>query len=47
MSEFLDEEIKLEKDAEKSTKQTLSFKGFEVSSDGADVTITRSKDGEK
>lgn len=46
MSEFLNDEIKLEKDAEKGTKQIYTIKDFEIISNGADVTIKRSKDGE-
>merc|ERR1712004_924812 len=44
--QFLDEEIKLEKSAEKGPGQVPTFRGFDVSTDGAEVSISKQADGE-
>jgi len=44
--QFLDEEIKLEKGADKNPGQAPKFKGFDVSVDAAEVTISKKSDGE-
>jgi len=44
--QFLDEEIKLEKSAEKSPGQAPTFRGFDVAVDGAEVSISKQADGE-
>ena len=43
MAEFLEEEIKLEKEGEKSP---ASFNGFDVSHNKAEITFTSKSNGE-
>lgn len=43
--EFLDEEIQIEKETDKAPSQ-LKFKGFDVSADSAEVSISKKLDGE-
>lgn len=46
MNQFLNNEIKLEKETRKSQPQVPSVKGFEAKTDGPNVTLSRTHDKE-
>ncbi len=46
MVEFLKEEIKIEKEGEKSQGDLPRLKGFDVAVDGAEVVFTKKSDNE-
>ena len=46
MAEFLTEEIKIEKDADKSPGKLPKIKGFQVETDGTEVVLTKTEKDE-
>lgn len=47
LSNFLNEEIKLEQEAQKELKNTLTVTGFNVKTDGPNVTLTKKYNDEE